>query len=427
MIVSVRRVLATALLAGATALALLPAAPANAERHNTRPLFAGATVNDKAPTTSSWGTTGVIGAGYYATTRKRVRSYLQFHTGVLKGKRIISAELNILQIKAASCQPHITRLYATSPISRATTWKKQPTRYPNASANSSVAGCRGDRDWVGFDVTDGIARAARANANSASFLLAAANETDARSWKQFDRSTATVSVTYVSTPAVPSAVTILTASSSRACGTAEKPTAIAATSVRIRAMIATPDGSSSNLNAIWRRSDVTAGVDLPLAKTDAFDGSPSELGWKVEDGHTYRFEVRSRSNYQNSAGAAKYVESQWTQPCYFAIDVTPPAAPVLTSQDYAECTDVTCPVQGTAGVPGTFQITLLDPEARHAFRIVTDPDDPEEGFEMWWDPQPNEFVVMPSAGVNYLQAYAQDRAGNRSAVVQFKFQVNPRP
>jgi hypothetical protein len=417
MTASVRRILAIALLAVASAVAIVPTGPAAAEVFNTRPLLAGATVNDKAPTTSSWGTTGVIGAGFQSTTRKKVRSYLQFHTGILKGKRIISAELNILQIKAASCQPHTTRLYATSPISRATTWKNQPTRYPSPSENRSVAGCRGDRDWVGFDVTAGITRAARANANSATFLLAAANERDGWAWKQFDRSTATISVEYVSTPHVPDRLTV----EYKSCGTAAAPRPVSATSARLMARVASPDHHAAELSAVWRRRDVTSSVDLPLTKTEVPVWA-AELTWDVLEGHVYRFELKARSNYEDSEGAAKYVDSGWTAPCYFTVDVTPPPAPHVTSSSFISCGDTECPAQGTEGVPGTFVLESPAPDGiGYNWQLNDNP--PE--WTSTISGAAREITVTPSGVLNELTVWTSDAAGNVSSFVTYKFRVNP--
>lgn len=423
-----RRMLLTLLLALCLggSLSVIGTAPAGASVTKYRELAAGSTVNDRAPNSSSWGTAGVVGVGYDWKTRKRTRSYLQFDTAALKGKRIIGAELNIQQVKAASCRARTTELYATSRIGRTTTWRKQPTRYPSPTTSIATAGCWSNPDMVGFDITAGIARAARTGSSVATFLLRARYEGDSKAYKQFDRSTAYIAVEYVSTPGVPSGVAVLTGSSTRTCGAAAKPTLISATSLRLRAMPSTPDGLSADLSAVWRRRDVTAAADLPLTKTDALDGSPTELGWQVEDGHTYQFDLKVRSYYQDPAGTTKYVDSGWTTACYFAIDVTPPAAPVLTSQDYAECTDVACPVQGTAGETGTIQVGSLEPDSSFSSRLITDPDHPNDDFFTMWE-QPDGLNIVPRAGVNYLQAFTEDRAGNRSALAQFKFMVNPRP
>lgn len=275
------------------------------------------------PDRSFWRTTGNLGVGYAGPRRKVGRTYLRFDTRAIRGKTILGAELNLRQVRAASCQPHATVLYRTGAISNRTTWRRQPARYAVQGVNTSTYGCGPDKGMVGWDATEAATHFAQTGAATGTFLLRARGEIDPKTFKQFTTEYGGLFVTYVSEPDVPTNVRIGLSSMSAPCGTEASPTAIGSTSVNLAARLTSADGNNAQLTGVFRLRDTALAEDDPdVEGTATVSEGSSTLTRQVLDGHVYRFQVRARSSWSYN-GVPGSMDSAPTAWCWFAVDMTP--------------------------------------------------------------------------------------------------------
>jgi hypothetical protein len=159
-------------------------------------------VDTNLPTTAYWNSTqeAQIGTLNGGTTKRR--SYFAFElTGTaIAGSEVTAATLNLTETYSGSCTARQFNLYATGPISSATTWNNQPALGALQSSSTVAKGysssCPGG--VVAMDATAAV-RAAASNGGTVTLGLRAASETDNTYWKRFANNP-TLSITYYDTP-----------------------------------------------------------------------------------------------------------------------------------------------------------------------------------------------------------------------------------
>lgn len=259
------------------------------------------TVRSDRPRTSSWREARPLRVGAAGRPLRVHRSYLSFSTQDLVGRRVLGAELNVRQVGADSCRPHDTRVHRTAPITRRTTWDRQPRRLGLQDTNDATAGCRSDPAYVGWDVRSAVAAAARAGEASVSFSLSARQESARRAHKQFDPAGAQLYVTSVSRPDAPTDLRVLTGSAAAPCdGTAQDPQPVPA-DVRAVVRLTSPDGSQADLRSIVTLTDLddgTASTQLSSVVTSEQDASVS---LSLAEGGLYRLVVGARTEWDGGA------------------------------------------------------------------------------------------------------------------------------
>lgn len=382
------------------------------------------------PTKSFWQTEHSLGAGYEGFEQfKIVRSYFRFDTSGIKGKKIIDAEMNVRQIHAASCQARTTDVYRTGAIGTSTTWNAQPTRSTLQSSSSSTAGCGSGTATVGWNVTQGAEVLANANAATGTFMIRARDEGDKIAWKQFDDDGANLVVTYVSKPAVPSAVTLKTANGTVPCGTSTTPAVVGSLSVTPGAKVTSADGASAALRGVFKRRNMTTANDLPdVAGIQVASGDTSTATWAVTNGHTYRFVAKNRV-YWSEAGVTKWLDSAYTTTyCYFRVDTTRPAPPALATTSFTQCATPEVPDEcasaGEAGVAGSFTADAAEADAvkyHWSLNGVPGSDVITTNGDLRSLPP-----VTPTQITNTLRVWSEDQAGNLSIEAIYIFRVGPR-
>jgi hypothetical protein len=171
--------------------------------------FGYAVVNSGAPDTVFWNVADHAFVGSWDGGASVHRSFfsIDLANAGLAGADIISADLNLKQVYAATCDPRQYEVWSTAVPDENTTWNNQPTWYSQLSTSAaslgySPQGLGGPSSCptatVPMDVTDYLETAAGKGWNGVAFGVRATNETDWASWKRFDNNP-TLSVVY--TPA----------------------------------------------------------------------------------------------------------------------------------------------------------------------------------------------------------------------------------
>ncbi|GAA4028902.1 hypothetical protein GCM10022247_62440 [Allokutzneria multivorans] len=137
---------------------------------------------------SYWNSTGSAKAGTYDAGEHRLRSFFVFDTRGLSGREITSASVTGMENWAWSCAPRPVELWRTGPISKATTWEKQPEWLAKLSTLSVAKGYGSTcpSGPVTFDVTPLVKDAAVQGLASVTVGLRASDETDNHHWKRFE-------------------------------------------------------------------------------------------------------------------------------------------------------------------------------------------------------------------------------------------------
>lgn len=210
------------------------------------------------------------------------------------------------------------------------------------------------------------------------------------------------------------------------CGSDEPYGSIGLGAVRFVATATTTDGSLVGTEFAVTPSDGTSGYDYTggnqISGTQAQLTLPSE---DFTDGVTYTWQARA----VGSGGAV----SDWSAPCHFVADHTPPAAPVLTSTDFpSETSGLPGPYARTTG---TVHVTVTGPGSSDAVTATyttdqgTVPDDSGSAVPIAADGTADITITPTSWGPHSLTVQTLDRVGNPSQEIRYDFIVatDPKP
>ncbi|MFD0318593.1 LamG-like jellyroll fold domain-containing protein [Streptomyces flavalbus] len=357
------------------------------------------------------------------------RSYFQWNTGSLVGKRILGAEFNALETWAPSCTARPVEAKATEPLLSPTTWNRQPRELVSLGSRTVAHGYSASCPdaWVGwnalgaFPADSGGVR--RADADTTIVLRAPRTSTvnyeaDQLAWKKFAKNP-TLTVTYNTRPNAPYS---LSNEPGVPCGSgANRPslnptqTSGAPRGVRLGSRVSDPDGGSVRAWYEWRELNASSRLWYAFASTAA-SGSPFSVdvpAQHVLDGHTYMWRVVGNDFVDDGP------VSPW---CEVTIDRTVPGTPVVTSADglYPEClfpddaTEDGCGHTGGAGRTGAFRIAA-DADVTSFRYTIEGGGTVEQGtVAASGGVAANARITPPAQGTNRLQVWAVDKAGNKS-------------
>ncbi|MFJ4574736.1 DNRLRE domain-containing protein [Streptomyces sp. NPDC088846] len=154
---------------------------------------------------------GNNGAGQIA------RSFLQFKTGSVQGRKILGAKLNLWNHHAWTCNSAGSgswEVWRSGTVNTGSRWTAQPTwmeKFATSTATKGASGCAAG--WVSADITSMVQLWADHTATTHHLGIRATDEEKAQGWKRFhsgDAASGTpyISVTYNSYPAKPSGTAI---------------------------------------------------------------------------------------------------------------------------------------------------------------------------------------------------------------------------
>ncbi|MEH0577820.1 LamG domain-containing protein [Streptomyces sp. B21-108] len=397
------------------------------------------TVWSSATGTSFWKTSHALGVGYDAwVDNKKARSFYQFDTHTLGGKKILSATFTALEVWSANCTAKAVQLWRTGAISSSTKWSAQPSWAAQVDSVNAAKGysssCPGGN--VSFDATSAVSYTAGQSSATTTLGLQAASETDAVAWKQFaspSDTKPTLSVTFVSKPSLPTGVK--TSSPSLACATSRGTAAVIRdTTPTVTAAPKSADGSQATLRPNFELYRYDANVGDPLVgagNPSAYTASGTAGTWTtaaLTNGQTYWFRARSQYKYTFN-GTTGFMYSAWSPACWFRIDTSAPVQPDVDSTAYPECTSPDTPDDCTAygGVGAAAAFTLKANGAadvvKYAYQLN---DNPVRTKTFTAATTSYALSLTPDVrGVNTLTVQTWDSAGNASASYTYTFKVAP--
>ncbi|MGW5188337.1 LamG-like jellyroll fold domain-containing protein [Kribbella sp. NPDC004138] len=368
--------------------------------------------------------------GWYGCNGANIhRSYFQWNTSTLVGKRILSAEFNAFETWSPSCTARPVEAKATRPISTTTTWNRQPGELASLGSRTVAHGYSASCPpaWVGWNAMGAFPADSsgvhRADADTTIVLrapvISSGNyEADSLAWKKFDRNP-TLVVEYNTRPNAPYS---LSNEAGVACGSGAGRPAInpaqtsgAPRGPRLGSRISDPDGGSVRAWYEWRELGSGTRLWYSFAATAA-SGSPFFVDVpadKAVDGRTYMWRVVGND----------FVEDGPVGPwCEVIVDRTAPVTPAVTSADglYPEClfpddaTDDRCSHTGGAGKSGTFRFESSTDVTAFRYTIEGGGTIEQGSVPATGGVASAARVTPPTQGTSRLQVWAVDKAGNKS-------------
>ncbi|MFJ5984677.1 LamG-like jellyroll fold domain-containing protein [Lentzea sp. NPDC092896] len=343
------------------------------------------------------GLSNCTGSGDIGSTR----TYFQFNTDFLRGKRIIEATLNASAVYSPDCDN--TRDHqlwiANATIGSELTWNNQPgADYVSTGAVGTA--CKGPAP-AGFAIGQSI------NPNGWSvYSLRAANEGDNRAWRKYDLATVRIDAVYNTRPDAPTGLT--TDPPLRACKWCDGVPYAGDDSIRLQGKLT--DAENEQLEAVW---DVYGGAAYNRRGPTLHSGNvfSHTLDLRARDGQRVSWTLwgddgPDGGDWRNGPG---FIVDR------VGIDKAPDVSSVLYRDDNRW--------HGGVGVPGRFTFDAAG---------VSDVDHYLYG---WSDPPSTQIdadrlggkavldIAPPGDGPRDLYVQSVDRAGHRSPAKKLHINV----
>ncbi|MEU9174057.1 FG-GAP-like repeat-containing protein [Streptomyces sp. NPDC048420] len=389
--------------------------------------------------------------GFESDTWGTSRSFfnIQFDKD-LKGTRITSAKLRMLETYSWSCQARSMSVHLTGRIDAHTNWNNAPELHDgNKLATKSFAhgyksGCRDA--FEAFDVRAGAQKTADKGAAMITFGLRARDENAQYAWKKFqaDQDFAPyVELEYNRKPSIVS--DSLDLGPDGRCTTTKPYVRMGSGDLTFTAKATDKDKNLDYLDFdLWEMrkwettgdllkstGKVSAGADTgtALRTTDRFSTSG------LKSGATYSWRVRA---FDDVASSSPYYPAK--TPCRFVLDTTAPRPPKVTSTDFPNAdgsengfgsgTEDSKWSDKKFGTAGAFYVRAVDTDVvryEYGFNSPTYTGSlprvngsPTSLFTPIGNAKP------PAAGPNVLYVRTVDAAGNVSEPTKYFFYVTPR-
>lgn len=367
----------------------------------------------------------------------------------LKGTKITSAKLRLLETYSWSCSTRSMSVHVTGAISKKTNWKNAPRLtdgnklQTRSFAHGYKSSCRDAYET--FDVKKAAQNYADLGRSKITFGLRARNESSQHSWKKFQANGDNGPALELVYNRRPSSPTNLDLSPDAKCTTTEPYVRMGAGSVTFTARGKDKDGNLDYLDFdLWptgkwgTTGDMlgsTGKVSTGTDGSDALRSTPAFSTSKLTNGTLYSWRVRGIDDKGSTSGY-----SPAKTPCRFILDTTAPKRPKVTSTDFpdadgsengfgndSEDANWSKVKFGTAGsftvYAGSTDTVRFEysfngsnynfSKSRTAGTAVTTP-------TTITDAKP------PTAGPNVLYIRAVDSAGNPSTPALYFFYVSPR-
>ncbi|MEU1090016.1 DNRLRE domain-containing protein [Streptomyces sp. NPDC005892] len=361
---------------------------------------------------------GNNGAGQVA------RSFLQFQTGAIQGKTILSARLNLYNSHSWACNTSGSgswEVWRAGSVTTASRWDAQPSwigRFATTSVTKGASGC--SAGWVAADVTSMAQVWADNAATVHNAGIRATDEGDPYGWKRFSSGNAAsntpyLSVTYNSPPAAPTAVAI----SPSQVNAYSKKRYVTSLTPQLSAKVTAPEAGT-----VKAQFEVTP--DPAFADAGTYSYTATTAG--VPSGGTAKLTVPTASGFPAGShlryrirGYDGSIYGAWSGYTVFVMNTAKPAAPTVTCDTYVKDTWVTKSASGatctldTSSTDGQgYQWGLDDAAVPNS---VYDTADGNGG-------DPLTVTVKPADGWHTLYARTIDSGGNTStATTGYSFGV----
>ncbi|MFF0437486.1 LamG domain-containing protein [Streptomyces sp. NPDC004327] len=399
--------------------------------------------------------------GYYCGPGYVQKLYFEFAPDSLRGKKVLDATFALTEPWAFQCDPRWVDLVRTDNISSATTWASRPKeldwmvdRYVSAGRGSLCDPNSPDApiefndnpDETNENLTPTVQSFAAGQFSRLTLEVRAHDETDASAWKRF-KNDAVLRVSYVSYPATPTAVGIVSGSSSVCSTDVNKPSVVDDPTPALTSTPQTASGgeAGAKLHAWFRIEALGAdgktwsgsGISSPTGTNFVGDNIKQTVSWPTafpveEDGIKRRFASLTQAFYDNGTYSQSSGYSNW---CYFTVDRTRPKMPnIQFAPPYKPCLDANnCPAAGAPGLEAGFTFGPADGDTNNAYYAYDLTEVAEAPKSPAWTPlKPGQTkaTFTPTAAATYkLTVHAVDtlnRVGADNAV-EFKVATGEAP
>ncbi|MFE3122433.1 LamG domain-containing protein [Streptomyces hydrogenans] len=408
------------------------------------------------------GSAVINGQSYYCGNGYVNRMYFEFSPSNLRGKYVLDATFRVTETWSFSCEPRWVDLDRTNPISTASKYpgpdKRDHVGDRNVSAGrGTLCSPSQPRDVIEFNdnpaepdenLTANVRDFADGTLKNLTLRLKAKDETDTISWKRFNND-ATISVVYMSKPAMPGEYGFPSGSTQICSTSASAPTTISDTTPRLAATPRAMPGSESgamlrayfdvdgrNADGTWFDApqpttssvEPTTGHASYSVKAKDFPNQIKEWNVALKEGVLYRYQASTHSFADTSYTTVR--SGPGTPWCYFKVDPTAPKPPVVHFNTvYTECVSGgSCEPGGSPGMRGLFSFTYgagdnSSTNTHYQYRL-------SGGSWSGWKAAPGGslpiYIAPPISGSIVLNVQSKDVLGRigESAV---KFLVKERP
>ncbi|MEU9092830.1 DNRLRE domain-containing protein [Streptomyces sp. NPDC048428] len=388
--------------------------------------------------------------GFESDTWGTSRSFfnISFDKG-LKGAKLTSAKLRVLETYSWSCQDRSMSVHITGAINSRTNWSNAPklTDGNKLSTKSFAHGYKsGCHDaYETFDVRSGAQKRADEGAESITFGMRARDENAQYAWKKFQSDGDNAPVLEIVYNRRPDAPTALDLNPDGKCTTTEPYTRMGSGSVSFTAKASDKDKNLDFLDVdLWPTGKWATTGDLLGATGKALAGGDTDTALrttplfpttKLTNNTVYSWRVRA----VDDAGASSTYSPSGT-PCRFVLDTAAPRPPKVSSTVFpdadgnengfgneAEDSNWSAVKFGTAG---SFTVRSLDTDvvryeygygqAAYPFSLARTAGTAATVSATIANAKP------PAAGPNVLYVRTVDGAGNVSQPTKYFFYVSPR-
>ncbi|MFS8097330.1 hypothetical protein LFM09_09325 [Lentzea alba] len=352
-------------------------------------------------------TTGDARVGAWRDDKHHIgKSYFTFDISRFKGTQLFTASLRTPEKAANDCtKPRATQLWVVKPQEKIT-WAHQPweitkvEQFPNEDCISP---------WLGWNVAEPIKKALERGKTEITFVLRIEERFQGKTeyGRTYDPA-ASITASFNTPPGTP---TDLTIANQKCDGT---PIYFYDRQPQVTAIAHDADGvyGLEGRLAFWP-------VNAPEQRVESgliWAGGGYISSWfpagMVQDGGTYAFAARGEDGTANS---------EWSAPCQFTADLTPPAtAPAISSTTYRE--NAGPPGDGGEGLPGDFTFDAKGDKDIIAFAYDgigvygrVDADAPGGKATI--------AVTPTSDGPMYISVRGIDKAGHVSPAMDYRYWV----
>lgn len=349
---------------------------------------------------------------------KRTRSFVSWDTTALRGKQITAASVSFYNYYSTTCTANSWEIWSTNSFNSDTRWANQPAWLTKEASTTATKGFSTSCNdgWVSIDGKSFFQRAATANSTRGWMGIRATSETATSAYKQFRSRNAAdnaqvphAKVTYNSYATATARTTVPATS----CATGSARPFLNTKTPQLRAQMSDAEGASVTAKFEWWTTGGAAAIGSASAGPGASGSWLSAVvpAGAFAEGGTYSWRVQ---------GYDGTVWSPWSAFCEFTVDTTAPAtAPAVSSTAYPENQWA-----NSANTPGSFTFASSGVADVAAFEYGLDTNPPNQVVNAAAIGGNATVSVTPTSdGPHVLYVRSRDRAGNQSAVRQYRFFV----
>ncbi|MBZ3907538.1 DNRLRE domain-containing protein [Streptomyces griseiscabiei] len=388
--------------------------------------------------------------GFESDTWGTSRSYFNIDFDKdLKGTKIESAKLYMLETYSWSCSARSMSVHLTGKVNGRTNWKNAPKLHDGnkittkSFAHGYKSGCRDA--WEAFNVRSAAQKKADEGRDSITFGMRARDENSQYAWKKFQANGEYPPVLELVYNRKPSAPTSLDLGPDAKCTTTQPYARMGSGSLTFTAKASDKDKNLEYLDFdLWPHGKWATTGDLLGATGKVSVGSDKDTALrttkefatsKLTNGTLYSWRVRA---WDDAGSSSPYSPAK--TPCRFVLDTAAPKSPKVSSTDFPNAdTDENGFGSGADdakwstkkfGTAGAFTVRALNTDVvRYEYGFNA----PSYPFQLERKAGTATTVSAtlanakpPTAGPNVLYVRTVDGAGNVSQPTKYFFYVSPR-